>query len=476
MKRLRLATACLLLLGLPCVFGALVRTGPQNELNLIVITLDTFRADRIGAYGSKRGLTPHLDRFADEAVLFENADSVAPLTLPAHASLFTGRFPPGHGVHENADPLGDGRCGDTLAELLARAGFRTGAFVSATVLDASRGLNRGFSRYDAVPPRLDAYGRQHNRRRADEVVARALQWLDVVEGSRFFAWLHFYDAHAPYEPPAPYRKAHGHPYDGAVAFIDAQIGQLLDLLERRGLLERTVIVVVGDHGESLGDHGERTHGLFVYQSVLHVPLMIRAPVPALRGQRVSGVTRSVDVMPTALELLGISHEGKIDGESLLPLVAGARSDRPVYAENLYPHSQFGWSTVRALRSERFKVIDTVRPELYDLQRDPQERQNLFDSRRDLAEQMLRRLRRYESLLTSRSEPASQAIDAETQQRLGALGYVSRARHAGRLVPQRGRTADPKDMVADFNWFTMPFGIRGTADPADRVAAASEVLR
>jgi choline-sulfatase len=450
--------------------------GSRNELNLVVITLDTFRADRLGAYGSRRGLTPHLDRFANEAVLFETTDSVAPLTLPAHASLFTGRFPTGHGVHENADVLRDGRGGDTLAEVLTRSGLQTGAFVATTVLDASRGLNRGFSHYDAVLPRRDAYGRQHGRRRADEVVARAVQWLDVVASSRFFAWLHFYDAHAPYEPPAPYRDAHRHPYDGAVAFIDAQIGQLLDILERRGLLDRTVVVVVGDHGESLGDHGEWTHGLFVYESVLHVPLMIRAPGSGLRGRRVSGVTRSVDVMPTVLELLGIRHEGPIDGESLLPLVAGERRDLRAYAENLYPHSQFGWSTVRALRSQRFKVIDTARPELYDLQHDPEERQNLFESRRDVAEPLLRRLQRDEYLSIDRHGPEPRAVDLELQRRLGALGYVSFRRGALTLVAHDGHASDPKDMVADFNRLTIPPGIHRSADLSDSVPAASEVLR
>ena len=453
--------------------GVFVVSGPRDELNLMVITLDTFRADRLGAYGSKRGLTPHLDRFAEEGVLFETTQSVAPLTVPAHSSLFTGRFPPGHGVHDNADVLGGGSGGDTLAEVLARSGFRTGAFVAATVLDASRGLNRGFSHYDAVGPRRDAYGRQHGRRRADEVVARAVQWLDVVAGSRFLAWLHFYDAHAPYESPAHYRDAHDHPYEGAIAFIDAQVGQLLDVLERRGLLDRTVVVIVGDHGESLGDHGEWTHGLFVYQSVLHVPLMIRAPHAALRGRRVSGLTRSVDVMPTVLELLGVRHDAQMDGKSLLPFVAGARPDLDAYAENLYPNLRFGWSAVRALRSERFKIIDTTRPELYDLQHDPEEQQNLFDTRRDVAEPMLQRLRRDEYLSVDRLGPEPRAMDPELQKRLSALGYVSVARRAAAVDAHGGRARDPKDMVDVFNRLTSPPGTRGRADVADRASALEE---
>jgi choline-sulfatase len=451
-------------------------TGSRNELNLVVITLDTFRADRLGAYGSTRGLTPHLDRLAHEGVLFDTTASVAPLTLPAHASLFTGRFPPGHGVHENADVLGAGRGGETLAERLGRAGFRTGAFVASTVLDPSRGVNRGFSHYDAVPPRRDASGRPRGRRRADEVVARAVQWLDVVAGARFFAWLHVYDAHAPYEAPAPDRDAPGHPYDRAVAFIDAQIGHWLDLLARRGLLDRTVVVVVGDHGESLGEHGEWTHGLFLYESVLHVPLLIRAPGAGRRGRRVSGLTRSVDVMPTVLALLGVRPDARMDGESLLPLVAGARRERGAYAENLYPSLQFGWSPIRALRSTRFKVIDTARPELYDLQHDPDERQNLFDRRRDIAEPMLQQLRRDASLAGDRRRPEPPALDRELQQHLGALGYVSGRRRALPLVAHDGHAPDPKDVVAEFNRLTRPPGIRRGADLSASVPAPSEILR
>ncbi len=261
--------------------------------------------------------------------------------------------------------------------------------------------------------------------------------------------------------------------EGAVAYIDAQIGQLLEVLERRGLLDRTVVVVVGDHGESLGDHGEWTHGLFVYQSVLHVPLMIRAPLPALRGRRVSGLTRSVDVMPTVLELLGVRHETRMDGESLLPLVAGARPDLDAYAENLYPNLRFGWSTVRALRSGRFKLIDTARPELYDLQHDPDEHQNLFESRRDVAEAMLQRLQRDEYLSADGSGPEPRAIDPELQKRLGALGYVSASRSTAPLDPHGGGARDPKDMVAVFNRLTSPAGTHGSAEVTDRASAASE---
>jgi arylsulfatase A-like enzyme len=300
-----------------------------------------------------------------------------------------------------------------------------------------------------------------------------VHWVDGVAGSRFFAWLHFYDAHAPYEPPLPYRRAHEHPYDGAVAFIDAQIGQLLKILELRGLLDRTVVVVVGDHGESLGDHGESTHGLFVYESVLHVPLMIRAPRAGLRGRRMSGVTRSVDVMPTVLELLGVPYEGRTDGESLLPLIAGVRRGLHAYAENLYPQLRFGWSAVRALRAGRFKIVGTARPELYDLQHDPLERQNLFDVRRDVAAQMLARLRRHAETSADGGALDAPPVDLVLQERLGSLGYVSVATSGARPKAQLGPAPDPKDMIAVFNRLASPRGVRGRADVADQAPALSE---
>jgi arylsulfatase A-like enzyme len=463
--------ALLLAIAAACAgLGIFVGTASSPPLNLLVITLDTFRADRLGAYGSARGLTPHLDRFARSATVFETAESAAPLTLPSHCSLFTGQFPSSHGVHENADALSE-RGPATLAELLTRAGFRTAAFVSAGVLDPSRGLNRGFAIYDSSLARRDAYGRPVNRRRGDEIVARAAQWLDRIGDERFFAWVHFYDAHAPYQPPVQDRGPLRHPYDGAIAFIDRQVGDLLTVLDRRGLAERTVVVIVGDHGESLGDHGEATHGLFLYESVLHVPLMIRAPNAGL-GRRVRGVTRTIDVMPTVLELLDVPGSGgHIEGDSLLPFIAGAPRDAEAYAENLYPSSQFGWSSIRSLQQGRFKLVATARSELYDLERDPGERQNLFGVRRDLSARMLERLRRYDRL--ARPAADTTAIDAQLRERLGALGYVS-----GGLPPSSGARdqsgADPKDMVDVFNELSSPRAWRDSTEPNSTTWVASEV--
>ncbi len=429
----------------------------SRPLNLVVITLDTFRADRIGAYGSARGLTPAIDELAREGVVFETASSAAPLTLPAHTSLFTGLFPPRHGVRENAGVLPDLEGDMTLASVLERSGFQTGAFVASSVLDHSRGLAHGFARYDDVEPIRDELGRLRARRSADQVVTRATHWIDSVDRSRFFAWLHFYDAHAPCTPPARHLGAHALPYDAAVAFVDEQVGVFIRSLEQRGLLDRTVIVVVGDHGESLGDHGEATHGLFVYEPVLHVPLIVRAPGTGLKGRRVGGLVRSVDVMPTILQLLGVGPAAAIDGESLLPL--DRQAARVAYAENLYPQARFGWSAIRVLRTERFKLIETARPELYDLARDPGEQQNLFDTQA--------RARR---AVASRSERACGADAIEepagidpARDRLASLGYVSsEPPHFGGRPDGR----DPKDMVTIFNALTsLPASHRPAARPA-----------
>ena len=259
--------------------------GPH--LNLVIITLDTTRADHLGAYGSKDVETPALDRLARDGVLFEQAMTTAPLTLPAHASILTGRFPPEHGVRDNGGFfLGPEQT--TLAEILGPRGFKTGGFVAAYVLDGKWGIGQGFETYFDDFDLSKSRGRSLGeiQRPANEVVDKALPWIDSVKDQPFFAWLHFYDPHTPYAPPEPYRTRYkGHPYRGEIAFTDSQVGRVVEFLESRGLLEKTVIAVMGDHGESLGDHGEDAHGFFIYEAVTRVPFIIRAPVESARGRR-----------------------------------------------------------------------------------------------------------------------------------------------------------------------------------------------
>jgi choline-sulfatase len=429
--------------GLAAVGVGLWRHASATRIaaNLVIITLDTTRADRLSPYGLMNTSMPALERLAREGVVFDQASSVAPLTLPAHASLFTGLLPTKHQVRDNADrPLGDDHL--TLAEILKQRGYRAGAFVGSVVLDPARGLAQGFERYDAVdldrapPGSLPSRARQ---RRGDEVAAAAIRWLEDVGDAPFFLWAHLYDPHRPYDPPEPYVTKYVDPYVAEIGFADAQIGRLLHLLDARGLANRTIVIVAGDHGESLGEHGERDHGIFLYESVLKIPLIVRAPYIAPR--RVAGVVRLTDVMPTVLELLGIPGP-TTDGVSLVDLLTGRRSDLGLerYAESLYPR-RFGWSTLHALRWGRYKVIDAPRPELYDLERDPFEERNVFHDRPTTATAMLRRLRELAGAERDRTPAGAAPRGREAQ--LSSLGYIGSA--VPPLAPGDS-LPDPKDCI------------------------------
>jgi arylsulfatase A-like enzyme/Tfp pilus assembly protein PilF len=431
--------------------GRLPRGIQPADLNVVVITLDTTRADRIGAYGWTPSPTPNIDRLASEGTLFEHAAAPAPLTLPVHSSLFTARYPPQHGVRDNGGFfLAEGET--TMAERLKAARMKTGGFVGAYVLDRKWGIAQGFDRYvdDFDLSKFETPSLGEVERPANEVADRALEWLATVKSSRFFAWLHFYDAHSPYAPPAEYRTRYAsQPYIGEIAFVDAQIGRVRAFLDQERLLDKTVIVVIGDHGESLGDHGESTHGFFVYQSVLHVPLVVRAPYDALRGRRVADLVRTVDVMPTVLDLVGVPLADKVEGQSVVPLMTGAVREMGLgsYAEAVYPRYHYGWSELRSLTSERFKFIDAPRPELYDLVQDPEETRNLYDERRPLAERMAAVLTASHANAAADVKPAAD-VDPDTRARLAALGYVGTfvATPAG----DRSALADPKDKIELFN--------------------------
>ena len=423
-------------------------------LNLLVITLDTTRADRIGAYGYESVETPTIDRLAREGVLFEQTTGVAPLTLPAHCSIFTSKFPPDHGVRDNGGFFLSPKQ-LTLATYLKKRGFQTGAVVAAFVLDSKWGLNQGFDTY------VDDFDVSENRgvsmgeiqRPGNEVVDRALPWLEKVKGQRFFAWLHFYDPHDPYDPPEPFKTRYAeHPYLGEIAFMDSQVARVVEFLERNGLLEKTVIAVIGDHGESLGQHGEGTHSFFVYQSTQRVPFIIRAPFERLRGRRIADPVRSVDLMPTVLDLMGMPAPSGIRGVSLAPLMTGARStmDLEGYAEALYPLHHFGWSELRAWRVGRYKAIDAPRPELYDLDKDPHETTNLYAERRTVADGMISKLREIERDAPrddSVSKPAPE-VDPEARARLAALGYVGS--FVATVSGPKSDRSDPKDKIGLFN--------------------------
>jgi choline-sulfatase len=460
--------------------GELARGVSRANLNVVLLTLDTLRADHLGTYGSADVRTPNLDQLAREGVVFEQAMTTAPLTLPAHGSIMTGQFPPRHGVRDNGGFfLGAEQV--TMAEVLSAQGFQTGATVGAFVLDSKWGLDQGFASYqdDFDLTNVKAMSLASVKRPGNEVVDLALKWMDGVADQRFFSWLHLYDPHAPYESPEPYRSQYkGHPYRGAIAFTDAQVGRVLTFLKDRGLADRTIVIVSGDHGEGLGEHGEETHGFFVYESSMRVPLIMRAPFSNTGGRRVAQPVRTVDIMPTVLDLLQIPALDSLAGVSLAPLLTGhadaaATTSREGYGEAMYPLHHYGWSELTAMRSDRYKVIDAPRPELYDLERDPKELTNIFEERRSVADAMLRNLRAQKRAMADKAPPApkTEDVDPETRARLAALGYVG-SFVATAQGPASDR-ADPKDKIGLFNLMTTA---RDVAKGADSGAEAIDMLQ
>ena len=418
-KRTVVAVSCLVaVLAAGYVAGSRRVTGIPN---VVIITLDTTRADRLSPYGFMSARMPNLERLAAEGVMFRQAMTVAPLTLPAHASLMTGLLPVTHGVRDNADGALDEQQ-MTLAEVLRTRGYATGAFVGSVVLQSDRGLAQGFDSYGDVRA-TDGGGLQPRRQRpGNEVVDEALEWLSQHANGAFFLWAHLYDAHAPYEAPDPYRAGDVDPYVAELLFADAQIGRLLDALDRLRLSDRTIVVVAGDHGEGLGDHGEATHGNMLYDTVLHVPLLVRAP--RVRPRQVIDTVRLVDVMPTVLSLLNIEGPSS-DGVSLGPALEGRPMELESYAESLYP-TRLGQPAVRALREGRFKIIVGPGVELYDLDRDPFEEHNVASQRVQTVDAMRARLVRVSGLAPGTEADVKWAdqISTEVRQRLAALGYVT----------------------------------------------------
>jgi arylsulfatase A-like enzyme/predicted Zn-dependent protease len=420
--------------------------------NVLLITLDTTRADRIGAYGYDLAETPRLDRLASEGVLFEQPITPTAFTLPSHSSILTGLYPPFHGVRLNGGvALADVHV--TLAERLAASGYRCGAVIGAFVLDQRWGLDQGFESFEDEIERahgqpLDLAGVQ---RPADEVVDAGLDWLEKDDSGRpFFAWLHFYDPHEPYEPPEPYASRFGDRrmsglYDGEIAFTDSQLGRVLDWLEERGLADNTVVVVVGDHGESLGEHGEREHGYYIYDATVKVPLIIRVPGAGLEGLRVPAQVRTIDVLPTILDLVDVATPDPIHGESLVPLMLEPELEGSQYAysESMAVHLHYGWSALYSVRTSTHKFIDAPRAELYDFTQDTSESDNLFRDLPDLAEELrvaLADLR--EEIEAGAPEVQEADLDEETRDMLAALGYVGGVTAA----PEGEYLADPKDKL------------------------------
>jgi arylsulfatase A-like enzyme/Flp pilus assembly protein TadD len=446
--------------------------------SVLLVSIDTLRADHVGAYGAAGARTPTLDRLAAEGVRFENAIATSPLTLPSHASLLTGLRPPRHGVrHNGLFHLGEEAT--TLAERFRDAGRATGAVVGAYVLAARFGLAQGFGTYDDRMSAERAVAGGYLERRAAAVTDRALEWLAATPGP-FFLWVHYYDPHADYAPPGPYAtEFRERPYDGEIAYVDRELGRLLAGLEQAGRLPRTLVALTADHGESLGEHGEATHGYGLYDATLRVPLLVRGPgVPA--GRVVGGVVSGVDVAPTLLALAGAAPLTDADGRDLAPLwrEGAPPSSQVAYAESLATEIDQGWSPVFAVRSRTHHYVRAPRPELYDVAADPKQLRDLLapapggaaqpavPGAAEIAAPLDAEIAAALERETSRS-PA--ALDAGTRRNLEALGYALPA------APVAKSGLDPKDGLRWTGHYLRALGAFEAERPAEARALLEELL-
>jgi len=446
--------------------------------SVLLVSVDTLRADHLGSYGYGAAATPVIDGLAARGLRFAQATTTVPLTLPAHTSLMTGTFPTFNGVRDNGGFYVDDSL-TTLAETLKEQGYRTGGFIGAFVLDRRWGIAQGFDTYfdDFDLSKFDmSAGLDAAQRPGKDVVDHALAWLALDREQPFFAWVHLYDPHAPYRPPEPYRSRFPATlegaYDGEIATADEQIGRLLADLKDSGQLESTLVIVVGDHGESLGEHGEQQHGFFIYDAALHIPLIVAGPgVPA---KTVSEQVRIVDVMPTVLELLAVRPPEGVQGQSLMPLARGEALDLLAYSETWYPRYHYGWSELTSVRDGRFKFIAAPRRELYDITADPGETKDLSLENARMADALERALQDVSKRTATRAvEQKPQAIDAETEQRLRALGYV--ASTVTRAALEERPRRDPKDTIRLYGLLKLAAqdSVEGNLDAG--IAKVKEVL-
>ncbi len=437
--------------------------------NVLLVTIDTARADHFGAYGYARARTRHIDALAAEGVRFDRAFTTAPITLPAHASILTGLFPFEHGVRNNGNFYLPGGI-ETLATALKKQGYRTAAFVSAFVLDRRYGLARGFDVYD---DRMQGAQQQvvtlEAERRGDRTELAFAKWLNAPASNLqpptsnlqpptsnlqppFFAWLHLYDPHEPYQPPSPFREAFADaPYDGELAFTDAIVADVIEKLRAHHLLDSTLIAIVGDHGESLGDHGEETHSMFVYDAAIRVPFILWRP-GRISPRVVTDPVRVIDLAPTLLELVGAPALPAPHARSLVPVIdergdGRGRASEPVYAETYLPQLYLNWAPLRTLRDERWKYIDAPTPELYDVERDPSEQHNLASIQGATASAMRSTLVRLAG--GSSGVMSAGSLDRDTAEKLAALGYIGASAGTPAAATAASRR-DPKDVIGIFN--------------------------
>jgi len=451
---------------------------PRPGPNVLLVSIDTLRADHLGAYGAKVA-TPTLDRLAAEGVVFERAVSQVPLTLPSHTSLLTGIYPIAHGVRDNAGfRLAPTR--PTLAKIFRERGYRTGAFVGSFPLDSRFGLDQGFEVYDDAYGEASAYDVKIVERRAEDVLKPAASWIEARAGERYFAFVHLYDPHAPYEPPPPFaERFRTDPYTGEIVYADEALGQFFSRLAAAGRMENTIVVITADHGEGLGEHGEKTHGMFAYDATLHVPLIFHWKDALPAGVRVRARVRLIDAAPTLVALAGLSAPAEFQGESLLAAFSnpGAAGDRESYFEALSFNLSRSWAPLIGLYLGSFKFIQLPIPELYDLRADPGETQNLLPSSPGRAAQLEKALA---ELISAKGSTEAQAEaqttpDAETLERLKTLGYV--VAPAGRASAPSHYTAedDPKRLAPLADKLDEGTNARIAGHPEEAIRIYREIL-
>ncbi len=457
-RKILLMPAALVLVGVAIFVFFMKSPGPRdlqghNDFNVILITVDTLRADRLGCYGFIPDVTPTMNKMAASGVSFEKCIAQTPLTLPSHTTILTGTLPVHHGVRDNGGFVVPSEL-QTMAECFKSAGYTTAAFVSAYVLDSKWGLNQGFDyyfdRFDLG--RFEKISLGEVQRRAEETINEALNWFEKNRTQKFFVWIHLYDPHTPYDPPEPYKtQFQDRPYLGEIAYTDSQLARFWNYLEKEKLLDRSFVVLASDHGESLGEHGETTHGFFVYQGAIRVPLIFVTPFPGYQGKTYEGVVILADIMPTVLEMTGLPVPSEVQGQSLLRYFSGKKKpeERLAYSETFYPRYHYGWSELRSFQNNRYKLIIAPIPELYDLKNDPEEQKNLVYIEKNTYEKLTRLAEEFEKKAGEKAiEPDFSSIDEETREKLAALGYlgsfVDPAKLTGKIL------ADPKDKIHVFN--------------------------
>jgi arylsulfatase A-like enzyme/Flp pilus assembly protein TadD len=439
---------------------------PQKATyNVVLITIDTLRADHLGCYGDHEIKTPNIDALAADGTRFERAFAVVPVTLPSHTTMLTGTYPMLSGMHDfSLNKLSPSQ--PTMASVLKQAGYATGAVIAAAVLDSRFGLNQGFDfYYDHFDfNRLDESNLDEMERPGNEVANITLDWLGKNLQKKFFLWMHLYDPHFPYRPPEPYRTQYaGRLYDGEIAFADEQVGRLVKFLKDQHVYENTVIVLAGDHGEGLGEHGEKTHGFFIYNSTMHVPLIIR--IPDIKGGRTIGEMVSlVDLMPTVLGAVGVDVPAQAQGKSLLPDIVGMREadksvrstqlgERTVYGETFLPRLHFNWSELRGAENTKYHFIDAPKPELYDVGNDPGELHNLVADKKAVSEEMRAKLVGMIREYSAAKELAEKtSLDPALAERLKSLGYVAFSGGRDPAISNHD-LPDPKDRIGTYEEFS-----------------------